>query len=61
MKIGDLYDIQSVVGAGAFGIVIACKDRETRKRFALKIAARNQNQAAAFLRREKTMLLKMNH
>mmetsp|Transcript_11378 Transcript_11378/g.14334 ORF Transcript_11378/g.14334 Transcript_11378/m.14334 type:complete len:97 (-) Transcript_11378:2894-3184(-) len=38
-KIDELYDIISVVGAGAFGIVIACRDRSSNKRFALKIAA----------------------
>lgn len=26
-RIDELYDIISVVGAGAFGIVIACRDR----------------------------------
>jgi len=38
-KIDELYDIISVVGAGAFGIVIACRDRSSNKKFALKIAA----------------------
>lgn len=38
-KIDELYDIISVVGAGAFGIVIACRDRKSNKKFALKIAA----------------------
>ena len=38
-KIDELYDIISVVGAGAFGIVIACRDRSQNKKFALKIAA----------------------
>ena len=38
-RLDELYDIISVVGAGAFGIVIACRDRSSRKKFALKIAA----------------------
>ena len=52
-----------MVGAGAFGIVVACKDRNTprRRRFALKIAAQNHPHAAAALLRERTMLSKMNH
>lgn len=37
--IDELYDIISVVGAGAFGIVIACRDRKTNKKFALKITS----------------------
>ena len=57
----ELYDITSVVGAGSFGIVIACRDRTSKKRFALKIAAQNHHQASVFLRREKIMLSKMNH
>ena len=40
-KIDELYDIISVVGAGAFGIVIACRDRKSNKKFALKIAAQD--------------------
>ena len=57
----ELYDIIGVVGAGSFGIVIACRDRSSKKRFALKIAAQNHHQASVFLRREKIMLSKMNH
>ena len=38
-KLNELYDIISVVGAGGFGIVIACRDRYTNKKFALKIAS----------------------
>ena len=60
-RLEELYDVISVVGAGAFGIVIACRDLSSKRRFALKIAAQNHSQSAAFLRREKTMLSKMNH
>lgn len=54
--IDGLYDIISVVGAGAFGIVIACRDRSSNKKFALKITSEDHAQAAASLRREKAML-----
>ena len=60
-KIDELYDIISVVGAGAFGIVIACRDRSSNKKFALKIAAQDHPQATSSLRREKDMLGKMSH
>jgi len=60
-RIDELYDIISVVGAGAFGIVIACRDRLTNKKFALKIAASDHTQAAASLRRERAMLAGMSH
>ena len=60
MKLGELYDIVSVVGAGAFGIVIACREKhDKRLRFALKIAAQNHPQASAFLKREKDFLEKL--
>ena len=49
-KIDELYDIIKVVGAGGFGIVIACRDRSTNKKFALKIAARYHAHAAGSLR-----------
>ena len=57
----ELYIIDKVVGAGGFGIVIACSDRSSKRRFALKIAAQNHPQAAQFLVREKEFLSKMNH
>ena len=60
-RIDELYDIIAVVGAGAFGIVIACRDKKSGKKFALKIAALNKkcvSQAAASLMREKKMLMK---
>jgi len=60
-KIDELYDIINVVGAGAFGIVIACRDRSSNRRFALKIAAQDNPQAATSLQREKKMLSKMAH
>ena len=50
------------MGAGAFGIVIACREKhDKRKRFAMKIAAQNHPQAQAFLKREKDFLSDMNH
>ena len=52
-KIDELYDIIKVVGAGGFGIVIACRDRSTNKKFALKIAARYHAHAAGSLRQER--------
>ena len=52
-KIDELYDIIKVVGAGGFGIVIACRDRSSNKKFALKIAARYHAHAASSLRRER--------
>ena len=60
-KIDELYDIISVVGAGGFGIVIACRDRSSNKKFALKITSEDHVQAAASLRREKNMLASMSH
>ena len=59
--IDELYDIISVVGAGGFGIVIACRDRSSNKKFALKITSEDHVQAAASLRREKSMLAAMSH
>ena len=60
-KIDELYDIIKVVGAGGFGIVIACKDRTTNKKFALKIAARYHAHAFSSLRKERAMLSEMSH
>lgn len=60
-KIDELYDIISVVGAGGFGIVIACRDRSSYKKFALKVTSEDHIQAAASLRREKAMLASMTH
>jgi len=51
--IDDIYDIISVIGTGAFGIVIACRDRNSNRKFALKITSEDVVQAAASLRREK--------
>jgi len=61
MKIDELFDIISVVGAGAFGIVIACRERNSNRKFALKIAAHENEQAASSLKREKEMLVNMSH
>ena len=60
-KLLDLYDIISVVGAGGFGIVMACRDRSSNKKFALKVAAQDYSHAAKSLMREKDMLGKMSH
>ena len=60
-KIDELYDIISVVGAGGFGIVIACRDRQSNKKFALKLTSDDNVQAANSLRREKAMLASMSH
>ena len=38
-KMDKLYDVISVVGAGGVGVVIACLDRSSNKKFALKIAS----------------------
>ena len=60
-KIEKLFDVFSVVGAGGFGVVIACLDRSSNKKFALKIASQDQAQAATSLCREKVMLSGMRH
>ena len=41
VKLKRLYDVISVVGAGAFGIVIACREKKSNRKFALKIASKN--------------------
>ena len=60
-KIDELFDIISVVGAGGFGIVIACRDRSSNKKFALKIAAQYHAHASSSLRRERAILSEMSH
>ena len=37
-RFGDLYEQIRIVGAGSFGIVVACLDKATERRVALKIA-----------------------
>ena len=39
MKFTDIYENAKVVGAGSFGIVVACREKSTNKEIALKIAA----------------------
>ena len=51
----------NVVGAGSFGVVVACKDRSTGRKFALKIAPQAKHQAVASLTREKEMLHGVSH
>ena len=41
--------------------MIACRDRSSNKKFALKITSEDHIQAAASLRREKAMLAQMSH
>ena len=60
-KLDNIYDVISMMGAGGFGVVLACRDRWSNKKFALKIAAADQSQAASSLTREKTILAGMNH
>ena len=50
-----------MMGAGGFGVVLACRDRWSNKKFALKIACTDQSNAASSLTREKTILAGMNH
>ena len=42
-KLGDIFEVLSVVGAGSFGIVVACRELTTlRRKVALKIAPLNR-------------------
>lgn len=42
-KLGDIFEVLSVVGAGSFGIVVACREKTALKRkVALKIAPLNK-------------------
>ena len=53
-----------MLGSGGFGIVIACKERSTQRKIALKIAIldrQNPSQAAKSITREVEMLLKLSH
>ena len=50
-----------MVGAGGFGVVIACLDRSSNKKYALKIASQDHATAANSLCREKVMLSGMRH
>ena len=62
-KFSDLYDSIRIVGAGSFGIVVACIDRSNQQRVALKIAAYNRKcpaQAALSIIRECAILAPMN-
>ena len=38
-KLDNIYSVISIMGAGGFGVVLACRDRWSKKKFALKIAA----------------------
>ena len=54
-KFCDLYDNIRIVGAGSFGIVVACVDRSNLQRVALKISSYNRkcpSQAALSIIRE---------
>ena len=60
----DVYENARVIGAGSFGIVVACRDKQTKEDIALKIASLDRaapNQAAKSLIREQTTLAKLDH
>lgn len=53
-----------VLGSGGFGIVLACKEKKTHRKIALKIAIldrENPSQAAKSISREVEMLSKLSH
>ena len=63
-KFSDLYDNITVVGAGSFGIVVACIDKKNQQSVALKLAAYNRkcpSQAALSILRECEILAPMRH
>ena len=64
VKFTDMYKNARVVGAGSFGIVVACKEKSTNKEIALKIAALDRaspSQAAKSIMREQSILEGLRH
>ena len=63
-RFGDLYDQIRIVGAGSFGIVVACLDKATERRVALKLASydrKSPSQAALSILRECNIIEAMDH
>lgn len=64
MKFSQLFEPLRILGSGGFGVVVACKERKSGRKIALKIAQlnrQNPSQAALSICREIEMLGKLSH